>query len=145
MNNITSKRTAHLCNLLFIHMKAGRALDRQPCFPLYMPDFVNLSESTWADFLPVAELGAVESPQQPHIPVRRIQGVHISERNPTCCLSFGSLSEEKKNRRRRVDATSARFLLMWAELFLKLPRYVAPPVPQVPGERCGLTLPRRPS
>lgn len=89
----------HSSHLLFIHMKAGRALDRQPCFPLYMPDFVYLSKSTWAYFLPVAELGAVERPQQPHVPVRRLQGVHPSVRDPTCRWAMSLFRRQRKKQK----------------------------------------------
>lgn len=67
----------HLKHLLVIYMKAGRALDSQPCFPLFVPDFVYLSKATWSYFFPAAKLRGIKGPQQPHIPMWRIWDVHI--------------------------------------------------------------------
>ena len=66
-----------LQHLLVVHVKAGRALDGQPCFPLYMSDFVYLSKATRADLLPAAKLGGIKVPQQPHIPMGSVGEVHI--------------------------------------------------------------------
>lgn len=52
---------------------------------------------------------------------------------------------QKEKEKENGDLTQLQRASYLCELFLKLPRYVAPPVLQVPGERCGLTLPWRPS
>lgn len=71
------------CHLLVINMEAGGALDSQPCFPLHVPDFVYLSKSTWAYFLPAAKLRGVKGPQQAHVPLWRIQDVHLGVAEPS--------------------------------------------------------------
>lgn len=64
-------------------MKARRALDSEPCFPLNMPYFVYLSKSTWANFLPAGELRRIKGPKQSHIPMRWIGNVHTRAGKPT--------------------------------------------------------------